>query len=160
MLSGYRVLDLCDDRGFIAGFMLAQMGAEVVMVEPQEGLRHRHRGPYVEGIEHPDRSLSHLTQDRGKSSVIISNDTELIELAMTADVLLECGAFEVDLELLRSQNPGLITVSISFDSKTKYFLRYYQHVVEIGFSCFNSLLVIKQLYLFLMADEHLILVSF
>jgi hypothetical protein len=32
---------------------------------------------------------------------------------MTADVLLECGAFEVDLELLRSQNPGLITVSIS-----------------------------------------------
>lgn len=113
MLSGYRVLDLCDDRGFIAGFMLAQMGAEVVMVEPPEGLRHRHRGPYVEGVEHPDRSLSHLTQDRGKSSVIIANDTELIELAMTADVLLECGAFEVDLELLRSQNPGLVTISIS-----------------------------------------------
>ena len=89
MLSGYRVLDLCDDRGFIAGFMLAQMGAEVVMVEPPEGLRHRHRGPYVEGIQHSERSLSHLTQDRGKSSDVISNDTELIDLAITADVLLE-----------------------------------------------------------------------
>jgi|TARA_B110000444_G_scaffold218447_1_gene218004 crotonobetainyl-CoA:carnitine CoA-transferase CaiB-like acyl-CoA transferase len=113
VLSGYRVLDLCDDRGFVAGFLLAQMGAEVIMVEPPEGLRHRHKGPYIDGIQHPERSLSHLTQDRGKSSVVISDNSELTELAMTADVLLECGAFQVDLDLLRSQNPGLVTISIS-----------------------------------------------
>jgi len=44
MLSPYRVLDLCDDRGHFAGFLLAQLGAEVIAVEPPGGQRSRHRG--------------------------------------------------------------------------------------------------------------------
>ena len=30
MLSPYRVLDLTDDRGHFAGFILAQLGADVI----------------------------------------------------------------------------------------------------------------------------------
>ena len=32
LLSGYRVLDLTDERGLLAGRMLADLGADVVQV--------------------------------------------------------------------------------------------------------------------------------
>ncbi len=41
MLSHYRILDLTDDRGHFAGFLLAQLGADVIAVEPPEGQRSR-----------------------------------------------------------------------------------------------------------------------
>jgi crotonobetainyl-CoA:carnitine CoA-transferase CaiB-like acyl-CoA transferase len=37
MLGPYRVLDLTDDRGWFAGMILAQLGADVVLVEPEGG---------------------------------------------------------------------------------------------------------------------------
>ena len=36
-LSPYRVLDLTDERGLLAGRMLGQLGADVVQVEPPGG---------------------------------------------------------------------------------------------------------------------------
>ncbi len=38
MLDGYRILDLTDDRGHLAGMLLAQLGAEVVLCEPPSGI--------------------------------------------------------------------------------------------------------------------------
>ena len=46
MLSPYRVLDLTDDRGHLAGFLLGQLGADVILVEPPEGSSAR-AGPFV-----------------------------------------------------------------------------------------------------------------
>jgi crotonobetainyl-CoA:carnitine CoA-transferase CaiB-like acyl-CoA transferase len=37
MLSSYRVLDLTDERGAMAGFILAALGADVIAVEPPGG---------------------------------------------------------------------------------------------------------------------------
>jgi crotonobetainyl-CoA:carnitine CoA-transferase CaiB-like acyl-CoA transferase len=37
MLAPYRVLDLSDRDGWMAGFLLAQLGADVVLVEPPGG---------------------------------------------------------------------------------------------------------------------------
>ena len=37
MLETYRVVDLTDDRGNLASFMLAGLGADVVLVEPPGG---------------------------------------------------------------------------------------------------------------------------
>ena len=34
MLSPFRVLDLTDERGHLCGAILAQMGADVIAVEP------------------------------------------------------------------------------------------------------------------------------
>ena len=34
MLERYRVVDLTDERGNLAAFMLAGLGADVVLVEP------------------------------------------------------------------------------------------------------------------------------
>ena len=111
MLSPYRVLDLTDDRGHMTGFLLAQLGAEVIAVEPAGGQRARRIGPFAGGIADPERSLLQWSYDRGKRSVVVEGPdaaAQLERLAAEADVLIECGAPPadlVDLAELRRQQP-------------------------------------------------------
>ncbi|MFP8880051.1 MAG: CoA transferase [Myxococcota bacterium] len=37
MLSPVRVLDLSDERGIVCGWMLAELGADVICIEPPGG---------------------------------------------------------------------------------------------------------------------------
>ena len=113
LLAPYRVLDLTDDRGHFAGFLLAQMGADVVAVEPPGGVRTRRLAPFAGGIVDPERSLQHWAYNRGKRSVVVDDAGALRRLSQSADILIECGAMDVDLDALRAANPGLITVSLS-----------------------------------------------
>ena len=71
MLSDTRVIDLSDERGAMAGSLLAQLGAEVVMVEPPEGAAIRHRPPFVGDEPGIERSLHLLGFGRGKRSVAV-----------------------------------------------------------------------------------------
>ncbi|MFV0258388.1 MAG: CoA transferase [Acidimicrobiales bacterium] len=118
MLSPYRVLDLTDDRGHFAGFLLAQLGADVVAVEPPGGQRARHRPPYAGDTPDPERSLQHWAYNRGKRSIVLDTGsaegaTTLMDLARGADVIIESGAMPVDLDALRAANPSLVTASLS-----------------------------------------------
>ncbi|MCP3853612.1 MAG: CoA transferase [Actinomycetia bacterium] len=113
MLEPYRVLDLTDDRGHFAGFLLAQMGADVIAVEPREGQRSRHRGPWAGAFHDPERSLQHWAYNRGKRSVVAEGPETLAELAAGADVIIECGAIDLDLDALRGANPSLVTCSLT-----------------------------------------------
>ena len=118
MLGSYRVVDLCDERGNLAAFVLAGLGADVVLVEPPDGCAARRRGPFAGDIEDPERSLTFWGWNRGKRSAAWDLDTAegraaLAELCRDADVLFECGAVPVDLDALRAANPALVTVSIS-----------------------------------------------
>lgn len=101
MLSPYRVLDLTDADGLLIGMLLAQLGAEVVAVEPPGG--HGSRS---------DRPLWHEACSRGRVAVTGGID-EIERLAATADLLVECGAQAVDLDALRRRHRSLVTVSIS-----------------------------------------------
>src|SRR5262245_39729544 len=51
-LSGIRALDLCDQSGTYCGRLLAEMGADVILVEPPGGSPMRAIGPF-----HPDASV-------------------------------------------------------------------------------------------------------
>jgi crotonobetainyl-CoA:carnitine CoA-transferase CaiB-like acyl-CoA transferase len=113
VLAPYRVLDLTDERGQLAGYMLAQMGADVVAVEPVGGHRSRRIGPFVGDRRDSEASLTHIAYNRGKRSVVLDDPAELERLAATADVVIECGAIPVDLARLRAADPSLITVSIT-----------------------------------------------
>jgi crotonobetainyl-CoA:carnitine CoA-transferase CaiB-like acyl-CoA transferase len=113
MLSPYRVLDLCDDRGHLAGHILAQLGADVIAVEPPAGHRSRHEGPFAGDRVDPERSLQHWAFNRGKRSVVVGDATELEPLVEGADLLIECGALPVDLDRLAALNPALVIVSIT-----------------------------------------------
>lgn len=102
MLSPYRVLDMTDHRGPMAGFILAGLGAEVVVVEPAEGNPARSRG---DGLEW-------WAYSRGKSSVVCETHEELLELVRGADVLIECDGL-LDRNELAAVNPALVHVTIS-----------------------------------------------
>jgi crotonobetainyl-CoA:carnitine CoA-transferase CaiB-like acyl-CoA transferase len=47
LLDGLRVIDFCDERGLLAGRLLADLGADVIAVEPPEGNRARRLAPWL-----------------------------------------------------------------------------------------------------------------
>jgi crotonobetainyl-CoA:carnitine CoA-transferase CaiB-like acyl-CoA transferase len=125
VLSPYRVLDLTDDRGELAGFMLASLGAEVIAVEPPEGSASRRRGPFAGGEPDPERSLTHWAYARGKRSVVLDlaaseADREAFRrLADGADVVIESSApgahdtLGIGYSALAGRNPALVYAAIT-----------------------------------------------
>ena len=124
MLSSYRVLDLTDERGFLCGYILAQLGAEVVAVEPPEGSSARRVPPFGAGLAATERSLWWQAYARGKASCVLDlrsaeGRARLHELAAQADFLIEsfpageARALGVDYAALAAINPALIVVSIT-----------------------------------------------
>src|SRR5262245_66045178 len=75
MLGTCRVLDLTDERGQLAAFILAGLGADVVLVEPPGGSPARRRGPFAGGVAHPERSLTFWGWNRGKRGLVLDLDT-------------------------------------------------------------------------------------
>ncbi|MGE0728731.1 MAG: CaiB/BaiF CoA transferase family protein [Acidimicrobiia bacterium] len=124
MLSPYRVLDLTDDRGHAAGYVLAALGAEVIAVEPPEGMRARRLGPFIDDVVDPERSLTHFAYNRAKRSIVLDlhqrhGREDLLRLVRGADVLIESAApGELDAlglgyAALAAHNPALVCTSIT-----------------------------------------------
>jgi crotonobetainyl-CoA:carnitine CoA-transferase CaiB-like acyl-CoA transferase len=71
--------------------VLAELGAEVIVVEPPSGSPHRSRPPFVDDEPGIDRSLRWWAGNVGKRSVTIDLTTEagartLEDLIATADI--------------------------------------------------------------------------
>ena len=125
MLSPYRVLDLSDERGQLAGFVLAQLGADVIIIEPPDGGSSRAVGPYAGAVVDPDLNLRYWAFNRGKRSVVLdlsaseADRAALRVLVAGADVLIESGAFGKLTALglgyadLAAINPSLVHASVS-----------------------------------------------
>jgi crotonobetainyl-CoA:carnitine CoA-transferase CaiB-like acyl-CoA transferase len=123
-LAGLRVLELADEKGHFCGKLFADLGADVIKIEPPGGERAREVGPFLDDIPNPDRSLSfwhYNTSKRGITLDLQTTDGSRIfrRLTETADVILETFApgFLVSLGLgydsLRERNPGLIVCSLT-----------------------------------------------
>jgi crotonobetainyl-CoA:carnitine CoA-transferase CaiB-like acyl-CoA transferase len=123
-LNHIRVLDLADEAASLAGRILADLGAEVILVEPPEGAAHRRLAPFVDDQPGPDRSYHHLYYNANKHSVTLDFRTavdvqEFRRLSDSADIIIETGtpgameARGLGYEQLRATNPGLICVSVS-----------------------------------------------
>ena len=95
LLAPYRVIDLTDDRGHLAGLILAQLGADVVAIEPPGGSRARAVGPFEHDEPGPDGSFLHWSFNRGKRSVVLdlegsAEDRRAFErLVAGADILVD-----------------------------------------------------------------------
>jgi crotonobetainyl-CoA:carnitine CoA-transferase CaiB-like acyl-CoA transferase len=72
LLRGFRVLDLTDEKGALAGKILADLGADVIKVEPPSGCSTRRIPPYLDDNPGPDTSLYFLAYEAGKRSVTIN----------------------------------------------------------------------------------------
>jgi crotonobetainyl-CoA:carnitine CoA-transferase CaiB-like acyl-CoA transferase len=97
MLSPYRVLDLTDERGILCGKILADLGADVIQVEPPGGNTARRMGPFYHQEVHPDRSLFWWAYAANKRSITLDLTTHdgqalLKRLVKSADFLIESSA--------------------------------------------------------------------
>jgi len=124
MLSPYRVLDLSDDRGIFCSFVLGELGADVVCVEPPGGSRARRQGPFAGDVREPERSLFWWAYARNRRGVVLDPESPrdrdaLLRLIESADVLVESrkpGEMEklgLGFEELAESNPGLVYVSVT-----------------------------------------------
>ena len=74
-LTGLRVLELADEKGQFCGKLLADLGADVVKIEPPGGEPCRRTGPFLDDIPHPDRSLSFWYYNTSKRGITLNLET-------------------------------------------------------------------------------------
>lgn len=142
-MLGYRVLDLSDERGQLASQVLADLGADVILVEPPGGSPSRAVGPFAasgdrldgntpDGDDNPnaaanadvERSLWFWSYNRAKRSVVLDltqpeGRDQFLRLAATADAIItsaEPGYMEslgLGYADLASQHPHLVYTAIT-----------------------------------------------
>src|SRR5581483_3695115 len=89
LLKGFRMLDLTDEKGALCGKMFADMGAEVIKVEPPSGCSTRSIPPSLEDIPGPHRSLYATPYHTGNKSVTANLDSTEGR-APVADIAAQC----------------------------------------------------------------------
>ena len=124
VLSGYRVVELTSERCALAGKLLADMGAEVIVVEPPEGCATRSWAPYADDEAGTENSLHWWHYNTSKKSVVLDLDSSsgaqsFRSLVATSDVVIEAepigrlNALGLDWEQLSDTNSELIWTSIT-----------------------------------------------
>ena len=123
-LNGIRVVEVCNRSAALAGRVLADLGAEVIMVEPPLGGAIRHEAPFLWDQPGAERGFAHLYMNINKRSVVLDLDDvgqqqRFRDLLATTDVLLESlppGWLEernLGHTSLLQFNPGLIQCSVT-----------------------------------------------
>lgn len=118
-LSGTRVVDLTDGTAASSTRLLAELGADVVLVEPPEGLASRRAYPQYDGA-----GLPFLTAHANKRGVVLDLTTEhgradLLSLVDGADIVVESlspgrlADLGLGPAIMRERNPALVVVSIT-----------------------------------------------
>lgn len=75
MLSPYCVLDLTDEDGLLCRQILADLGADVVRIEPPGGSSARRIGPFADDVDDLERSLFWWAHARNTRSAVLDLDT-------------------------------------------------------------------------------------
>lgn len=124
LLSPYRVVDLTGAECLLCGKILADLGADVIQIEPPGGHPGRRMGPFYHDEVHAERSLYWWSYTANKRSITLDLTTPAGQdlckrLVASADFLLESGApgelaaLGLGYETLAAINPALIMVSIT-----------------------------------------------
>ena len=122
--NGLRVLELADEKGQWCGKLMADMGADVIKIEPPGGESTRSVGPFYQDVPNRERSLAFWHYNTSKRGITLDLETEdgrqlFRQMAEKADVILETfqpGYMEslgLGYENLKKNNPGLIMCSLT-----------------------------------------------
>lgn len=128
-LAGLRVLDLTGRMGGYCGLLLANLGAEVLLIEPPGGDPMRREGPFKIGVPDGERSLSFAAYHTNKRGAVLNledanGSQQFRELAASADVVIEDKPYGYLEQLrlgcadLQKINPALVVTSISGFGRT------------------------------------------
>ena len=124
LLKGLRLLDLTDEKGALCGKMFADLGAEVIKVEPIGGCSTRRIPPYLEDKADAEHCLYSIAYHAGKKSVTANlGDADgralVAELAAKSDFLVESyplgylDSIGLGYDAIAKKNPRLIYASIT-----------------------------------------------
>ena len=124
LLSPYRVLDLTDQRGLLCGKILADLGADVIQIEPPGGSPARELGPFYHDESEPEKSLFWWAYTANKRGITLNIESTggknlLLKLVQDADFVIESfspgylDGLGLGYAGLAETNPGLVMVSIS-----------------------------------------------
>lgn len=123
--ANLRVIEIADHPAAeFTGRLLAEMGAEVIKIEPLEGAAGRRIGPFARGREDRDHSLHFWYYNGDKRSVTLDlSDAaardELDSLLAAADVLIsdlqpsQLASRQIDLPAIHAKHPKLIIASVT-----------------------------------------------
>jgi crotonobetainyl-CoA:carnitine CoA-transferase CaiB-like acyl-CoA transferase len=124
-LGVYTVIDLTLERGWMCGRMLADLGADVVKIEPPGGDPGRCSGLFADQARpSPEENLRWWFENRGKTSAVLDLDDpadreRLLELIDSADAVIESyetgwlDARGLGVDALLARNPRLVVTSVS-----------------------------------------------
>jgi crotonobetainyl-CoA:carnitine CoA-transferase CaiB-like acyl-CoA transferase len=123
-LAGLRVLELADDTGAYCGKLLADLGADVVKIEPPGGDRSRALPPFWHDRPDPDHGLRFLYMNTGKRGVVLdlddARDRDLLRtLARDSDLVIDTlppgrlDALDCGWAALAAVNPRLVLTAIT-----------------------------------------------
>lgn len=143
-LTGIRVLDLSGDLGVYCGKLMADVGADVIKVEPPGGDDMRRIGPFVDDAEPLENSIHWRHYNTNKRSITLDIEADagvglLQRLAATADVVLESfspgylATKGLGYDDLVGINPGLIYASLTPFGQTGPY-RDYKSSDLVGFA--------------------------
>jgi benzylsuccinate CoA-transferase BbsE subunit len=124
LLKGLRMLDLTDDKGALCGKMFADMGAEVIKVEPPQGCPSRRIPPFLNDQPGLDNSLHFLAYQAGKRSITLNLESadgrELLkDLVKRSDFIVESfaigylEAIGLGYDAVAELNPRIVYASIT-----------------------------------------------
>jgi crotonobetainyl-CoA:carnitine CoA-transferase CaiB-like acyl-CoA transferase len=93
-LAGLRVLELADEKGQFCGKLMADLGADVIKIEPPGGQNTRSVGPFLDDIPHRERSLAFWHYNTSKRGITLNLETPdgrvlFHRLMAQTDILLE-----------------------------------------------------------------------
>jgi benzylsuccinate CoA-transferase BbsE subunit len=134
-LEGLRVVEFADEIASYCGRLLADLGAEVIKVEPPRGGRERHTPPFYRDHESPDTSIAFWVHNTSKKSVVLDLETEdgrarARQLALTADVVIEDNPVGwmaergLGFDDLRREKPSQVYTSVTGFGQTGPHARY------------------------------------
>ena len=120
-LGGRRVLEIADGKGEYCGKLLADLGADVIKIEPPGGQCTRALAPFYKDTPSRDGSLSFLYPNANKRSLVLDLTTPdgvvaFERLAASADIIVYADGVNhglLDFERLRQANPRLVLTCIS-----------------------------------------------
>lgn len=124
LLGDIRVLDLTGEEGVYCTKLLADLGADVLRIEPPGGHPMRRKGPFVHDEPDPEKSLYWFQFNTSKRGITLdlenADGREIFKrLVKTADVLVETfppgylDSLEIGYADLKELNPKLIQTSIT-----------------------------------------------
>ncbi len=120
-LAGRRVLELADARGEYCGKLLADLGADVIKIEPPGGASSRDKAPFFQDRPHSDGSLSFLYLNANKRGITLelqsSGGAAAFErLLAGADIVIDGVDLDrrgFDWDRLSRLNPRLVLACIT-----------------------------------------------